>query len=1118
MTGQVQLSSLRVTAEMDSSNFVQGADAIEAANKRMADSGKDAGAVLAQQDAAAGRSGGTLTSLSRQYVTGYTENAKFTQQVGQLQTQMELGNASASRASTIYTGMVSKFGLVADAAAIAAGGNREFAAVIDAVNAKAVTQVASMGAAKVATAGLSEATALGSTQSMALFAALRHMFDATAAGIPLTRVLAMEAGNLSYGLSSAGGVAGSVQAVFSKIGEFVTPFRLVAGGAVAIGAGAVYAASSWSSAERDIEKALIGIGKTSGATVDDVNRISASSALATNTSFANAQAGATELLKTGVVYQQTFGELNTLTDKFAEATGTTTVEAAKKLGAAFADPVKGAETLNKEYGFLNASTLEQIRTYQALGDSQNAQLTLMRAFEPTIDKLIEKSGGLSVSWKSFKNLASDLTSATGSFLSGGTDQQQLATLKSQKQQLQNQGTAPVPGSVGTFALPDPGALDAVIAKIAELEKKIKAASDESAAAQLDKLGLQADAVTRSVLGEIGQLEKLEAAYNVLARAQEAGVGNNDTDAAARAIQVQKALIIESADAADRHNQIVSEIAVSYTGVGVQTALVLDAQKQSLAVAQAQTMQEKLTAEETARRYQLEVTQGKSAPEAASIAAGERRDKEAQIDTQLNQQLVQMDRQLFVAQALTAQERMRRQEIVTTADYTDKYGNAAKSAQIAADQRVLSQTQISAQLQQQTDALNAQTSSLNQNLGVDNERQGVAEAFNAALKAGGTYLDAQAAAAAKLNNNIANAAASAGKLADASSGIGFGGAGSGGGTGFGGAPAGTDAWAGTKAGIPAAGQQQLDAWNQIYGPGNFNVRIIGSGQGGFSGGGQSVNTSAFPTDSGTIFQDTQSLLRQAEQGMDAVTLARVQAGVAKIPNAQAIVDQFLAVGNNAANALAQKAAADFLAAYADTSSSSSTTPASLISPLYLSTSGYTGLGFQSTNSIAGHRLTQSNQPSVGGGVGGGTSPYTLPVIASSGPGGRTSSGIYTFHAATGMDWTVPGNGPADSVQVSGMVSPGERMIMIPNGGGVSHLPITMPNSLPVTMPNSPPPQYQGGGGPYRFGARQDNQPQQQQRPINMPITINTMNPKQVSDSRHQISAMMMRSAAAARARM
>src|ERR1035437_7155997 len=86
----VVLSELRVTASMDGSAYTAGADAIDAANKRIADSGQTAGAALAAQDAAVGRSGGTLVSLSKSYADGYASVAQFTTKVEQLQSQFEL--------------------------------------------------------------------------------------------------------------------------------------------------------------------------------------------------------------------------------------------------------------------------------------------------------------------------------------------------------------------------------------------------------------------------------------------------------------------------------------------------------------------------------------------------------------------------------------------------------------------------------------------------------------------------------------------------------------------------------------------------------------------------------------------------------------------------------------------------------------------------------------------------------------------------------------------------------------------------------------------------------------------------------------------------------------------
>jgi hypothetical protein len=414
---------------------------------------------------------------------------------------------------------------------------------------------------------------------------------------------------------------GTLKGFFSQIAEgaerILTPARLVGGAVTAIGISAVVAGHSWAEAHRDIEKALIGIGRTSGANVEDVNRVAAQAALATNTSFADAQAGATQLLQSGAVYKTTFAELNLLTDKFALATGTTTVEAAKKLGEAFADPVKGAQSLNKEYGFLSAATLQQIRTYQELGNAQAAQLTLIKAFEPTLDQLNEKTGTLTTAWRGLWNAGSNVASMLGSALSGGSDEEQLSRLKSQRSQIVSQNS--VVGPSGKLELPDPELIAGINKQIAEFEARIAAAGAAASTAHLDKLGLQVDAITRAVLPAIEQLSQLEQAYNKLATAKELGASDPESDAAGRAIQVQRALLIESSAEAERYNQRVAEIALSYDDVGTSTALALQASQNQLPVISAIGGAAKMAAQYAAD-YANAIDKGKTATEAAAIAA------------------------------------------------------------------------------------------------------------------------------------------------------------------------------------------------------------------------------------------------------------------------------------------------------------------------------------------------------------------------------------------------------------------------------------------------------------------------------------------------------------------
>src|SRR5450759_2952017 len=140
----VQLSSLRVTVEGDSSSYVTAANAVAKANEQMAASGTLAGAQLAQQDVAAGNAGAALTRLSRANVDGYASSSQFYRGIASLQNQMELGNVTTARATTTYTGLANRFGMVADAAGIAGKGNKDFAAVVDAVNQKVTLQTGAL--------------------------------------------------------------------------------------------------------------------------------------------------------------------------------------------------------------------------------------------------------------------------------------------------------------------------------------------------------------------------------------------------------------------------------------------------------------------------------------------------------------------------------------------------------------------------------------------------------------------------------------------------------------------------------------------------------------------------------------------------------------------------------------------------------------------------------------------------------------------------------------------------------------------------------------------------------------------------------------------------------------
>jgi hypothetical protein len=227
----VQLSSLRVSMEGDSSSFVRASDAVEASNKRMAESGLAAGVALAKQDIALGNTSAALGRLSKTYVDGYATGSRFQTAVNSLQRQLELGNVGAERAGVIYTGIAKQYGMVASAAEVAKTGNASFAMVVNSANEKLGSNVVALTNAGKAHAGLS-------TQAMAAQHSIRSMVEMLAMGVSPTQVLAMQINHLAFAMTAEKGLAGAFGEVATMAKGLIGPWALIAGGLGLAGAAA----------------------------------------------------------------------------------------------------------------------------------------------------------------------------------------------------------------------------------------------------------------------------------------------------------------------------------------------------------------------------------------------------------------------------------------------------------------------------------------------------------------------------------------------------------------------------------------------------------------------------------------------------------------------------------------------------------------------------------------------------------------------------------------------------------------------------------------------------------------------------------------------------------------
>ncbi|MFK4538018.1 hypothetical protein ABIA00_006201 [Bradyrhizobium ottawaense] len=131
----VALSSLRVTVDGDSGGYVRAATAKVDADSKMVAGDRARAASLAQADAALAKAIPGVAQLSRGLLDGYGAGATFEAQIRKIGTAVDRG-LGLDRAEILIDAASRKFGLTADAVALAERGFVSIAPAIDAVNSR----------------------------------------------------------------------------------------------------------------------------------------------------------------------------------------------------------------------------------------------------------------------------------------------------------------------------------------------------------------------------------------------------------------------------------------------------------------------------------------------------------------------------------------------------------------------------------------------------------------------------------------------------------------------------------------------------------------------------------------------------------------------------------------------------------------------------------------------------------------------------------------------------------------------------------------------------------------------------------------------------------------------
>ena len=252
-------------------------------------------------------------------------------------------------------------------------------------------------------------------QGQAAFHSIRSVVEQTALGIPFTQSLTGQINHLAFAASGEGGLAGAFSQVknfaVGAVAAMVTPLSAVVAGTVAAGAAVVYFGLQWDNAQKQADRALLGIGQRTGTTAADIHQFAAANSSATGLSIKEARTAAEEFTKTGAITVSALHGVGEAIHGYSILTGQDAAQATKALASAFSgDLAAGAKKLDETYGVLDLGALEYIRTLELQGDRAKAQQFIIDALaasnqkaEGTVSALTQAYTLLGNAWDRVKN-------------------------------------------------------------------------------------------------------------------------------------------------------------------------------------------------------------------------------------------------------------------------------------------------------------------------------------------------------------------------------------------------------------------------------------------------------------------------------------------------------------------------------------------------------------------------------------------------------------------------------------------------------------------------------------------------------------------------------------------
>ncbi|MCP1550717.1 MULTISPECIES: phage tail length tape measure family protein [Methylorubrum] len=248
----------------------------------------------------------------------------------------------------------------------------------------------------------------------------------TASGALQEEVISRGADRFGESTERMGGAAARLASRIGVVGGAI-------GGLTAVVVAGVVAQQSYASTQTALAQQLSGVGRAAGVTAGQINALAPAAAAAGSVSVRSAREMAGEFAATGRIGSEMYVGLIGTAKSYAATTGQELPDATKALAAAFSDPVKGADALNKQLGFLDAATRESIETLSAQGDRLGAQRVLFEAYKGSLTNATELTSGWAKVTGAAGRTISDAWDAVGRsvdrVISGGDLETQIETAR-----------------------------------------------------------------------------------------------------------------------------------------------------------------------------------------------------------------------------------------------------------------------------------------------------------------------------------------------------------------------------------------------------------------------------------------------------------------------------------------------------------------------------------------------------------------------------------------------------------------------------------------------------------------------------------------------------------------